>query len=69
MNPTANDVAQELKQCMRDALDWNDLHSLLTHVDTAFQEGQIDADVAEDLAHFSISLSRQLPQVYPRRAA
>ena len=69
MNATKNDFAQELKQCMQDALDWKDLHSFLVHVDTAFQQGQIDAGAAEDLARFSIILSQQLPEVYPRRAA
>ena len=62
------DFAQGLRQSMRDALDWKDLHSFLARVDAAFQEGQIDVGAAEDLAAFSIQLSRQLPEVR-RRAA
>ena len=62
------DFARRLRQSMRDALDWKDLHSFLAQVDTAFQQGQIDVGAAEDLAVFSIQLSRQLPEVR-RRAA
>ena len=63
------DFAHNLRQCMQDALDWQDLHSFLAQVDSAFQQGDLAATEAEDLARFSIELSRRLPEDQSKFAA
>jgi hypothetical protein len=60
--PPAQDEAQELRQALLAAQDWQALDAVLERAQAAFQAGELPAQAVEELARKAAQVSRRLPE-------